>query len=224
MDKNIFRNLSYGVYVVTTMDGMRQTGCVANSCMQITSDPAVVAVSINHDNYTNKCIKESKSLAVNILTENADMTLIGNFGFQSGKDVNKFENIPFEWAYGNPVLKDSTCGYFAGDVIGSYETGTHTVFFVEIKDAEVKSGTPMTYAYYHKVKNGKSPKMRRRICRKKRMKKKHPAKNGYAPYADIFIREIFHLRSFPRTLYVLCANSPNLYLNKNKKSGLAKEK
>lgn len=158
MDKNIFRNMSYGVYVVTTMDGMRQTGCVANSCMQITSDPAVVAVSINHDNYTNKCIKESKSLAVNILTENAEMTLIGNFGFQSGKDINKFETIPFEWAYGNPVLKDNTCGYFAGDVIGSYETGTHTVFFVEVKDAEVKPGAPMTYAYYHKVKNGKSPK------------------------------------------------------------------
>ncbi len=158
MDKNVFRNMSYGVYVVTTMDGMRQTGCVANSCMQITSEPAVVAVSINHDNYTNKCIKESKSLAVNILTENADMTLIGNFGFQSGKDINKFENIPFEWAYGNPVLKDSTCGYFAGDVIGSYETSTHTVFFVEVKDAAVKPGTPMTYAYYHEVKNGKSPK------------------------------------------------------------------
>ncbi len=157
MDKNVFRNMSYGVYAVTTMDGMRQTGCIANSCMQITSEPAVVAVSMNHDNYTNKCIRESKSLAVSILREDTDMTLIGTFGFQSGKDINKFEGVPFDWAYGNPVLKNS-CGYFAGDVIGSYETSTHTVFFVEVKDAERKPGTPMTYAYYHSVKNGKSPK------------------------------------------------------------------
>ncbi len=157
MDKKVFRNMSYGVYIVTTMDGMRPTGCVANSCMQITSEPSVVAVSINHDNYTNKCIKESKSLAVNILTEETDMTLIGRFGFQSAKDIDKFDGQPFEWAYGNPVLAES-CGWFAGDVVGSYETSTHTVFFVEVKDAKTLSGNPMTYAYYHKVKNGVSPK------------------------------------------------------------------
>ncbi|MCM1273370.1 MAG: flavin reductase [Clostridium sp.] len=157
MDKKVFRNMSYGVYIVTTMDGMRPTGCVANSCMQITSEPSVVAVSINHDNYTNKCIKESKSLAVNILAEETDMTLIGRFGFQSAKDIDKFEGVPFEWAYGNPVFATS-CGWFAGDVVGSYETSTHTVFFVEVKDAKALSGNPMTYAYYHKVKNGVSPK------------------------------------------------------------------
>ena len=54
MNKNAFRQLSYGVYVVSTWDNGRATGCTANSAMQITSDPATIAVSINHDNYTNQ--------------------------------------------------------------------------------------------------------------------------------------------------------------------------
>ena len=59
MNKKAFQSLSYGVYVVSTMDGERPTGCIANSAMQITSSPATFAVSINHDNYTNGCIEKS---------------------------------------------------------------------------------------------------------------------------------------------------------------------
>ena len=56
MNPNVFRNLSYGVYVVSSLDGDRNTGCIANSIMQITSSPATIALSMNHDNYTNSCI------------------------------------------------------------------------------------------------------------------------------------------------------------------------
>ena len=62
MNKNAFRNFSYGVYIISTWDEGRPTGCIANSAMQITSDPATIAISINHDNYTNKCINKSKKL------------------------------------------------------------------------------------------------------------------------------------------------------------------
>ena len=64
MDKNIFRKLSYGVYVISTWDNGRATGCTANSAMQITSSPATIAVSINPDNYTNHCIKETNNYAI----------------------------------------------------------------------------------------------------------------------------------------------------------------
>lgn len=67
MNKNAFRKLSYGVYVVSTWDNGRATGCTANSAMQITSDPATIAVSINHDNYTNECIQNSGKFAISIL-------------------------------------------------------------------------------------------------------------------------------------------------------------
>ena len=62
MNKNVLRNLSYGVYVVTSKDDDRNVGCVANSIMQVTSNPMTVAVSINHDNYTNFVLKKVKNL------------------------------------------------------------------------------------------------------------------------------------------------------------------
>ena len=145
MNTRVFRNLSYGVYAVSTLDGERNTGCIANSIMQITSSPATIAVSMNHDNYTNSCIAKTGKFAVSILSEESDAALIGRFGFQSGKDVNKFDGIDFSIKEGLPVINDS-CGYIVCKVIDKMETSTHTV------------SPAMTYAYYHNVVKGKSPK------------------------------------------------------------------
>lgn len=158
INKNAFRNMSYGVYIVSTLDGERPTGCVANSAMQITSEPATIAVSINHDNYTNACIKKIGKFAISILTEQSDPGLIGTFGFQSGKDVNKFEGVEAVVQEGISVVADA-CSYLVCKVINKMETATHTVFLGEVIAADVlKEEEPMTYAYYHKVVKGKSPK------------------------------------------------------------------
>lgn len=158
MNKNAFRSLSYGVYIISTLDGERATGCVANSVMQITSSPATIAVSMNHDNYTNSCIKKSGKFAISILSEESNPELIGRFGFQSGKDVDKFDGIEAVEIEGLSVVPDS-CGYIVCKVIDQMETATHTVFLGEVLDADVlKNEEPMTYAYYHKVVKGKSPK------------------------------------------------------------------
>lgn len=158
MNKNVFRNLSYGVYIVSTLDGTRNTGCVANSIMQITSSPATIAVSMNHDNYTNSCIQDSGKFAVSILSETSAPSLIGQFGFQSGKDVDKFDKVDFTIKEGLPVLNDS-CGYIVCKVIDKMETSTHTVFLGEVIDGDtIESSPAMTYAYYHNVVKGKSPK------------------------------------------------------------------
>jgi len=159
MNSKIFYDMSYGVYVVTVMDGERPTGCVANSIMQITSSPATVALSMNHDNYTNKCIKESGMFAYSILAEDSQPSLIGQFGFQSGRDRDKFDGVSYEMRSGLPVLTDS-CGYVVCRVIGTMEASTHTVFLGEVMDGDIFEGhkEAMTYAYYHKVVKGKSPK------------------------------------------------------------------
>ena len=107
INKNTFRSLSYGVYIVSTLDGDRPTGCVANSAMQITSEPATIAISINHDNYTNACIEKSGKFALSILSEQSDSGLIGTFGFQSGKDVNKFDGVDAQVQSDISVIKDS---------------------------------------------------------------------------------------------------------------------
>ncbi len=159
MNKKTFFNMSYGVYVVTTMDGDRPTGCVANSIMQITSSPATVAVSMNHDNYTNACMDKTGVFAFSILTEKSDPALIGGFGFRSGRDADKFEEVDYQMVAGAPVLKDC-CGYVVCRIIDRMETSTHTVFLGEVLEAENQPGSvkPMTYAYYHDVIKGRSPK------------------------------------------------------------------
>ena len=158
INKTAFFNLSYGVYIVSTVDGQRPTGCVANSVMQITSEPATVAVSMNHNNYTNSCIQESGMFAVSILTEETNPGLIGTFGFQSGKDNNKFDGISYQEVEGMPIVNDA-CGYLVCKVIDKMETSTHTVFLGEVVAADnLKKEPAMTYSYYHKVVKGKSPK------------------------------------------------------------------
>lgn len=158
INKNTFRSLSYGVYIISTLDEARPTGCIANSAMQITSEPATIAVSINHDNYTNACIEKTGKFALSILSEESNPGLIGTFGFQSGKDVNKFEGVDAIEAEGLSVVADA-CGYVVCKVIDKMETATHTVFLGEVIAADVlKEEEAMTYAYYHKVVKGKSPK------------------------------------------------------------------
>ena len=159
MNKDVFRNISYGVYIITAMDGERPTGCTANSIMQVTSEPATMAVSINHENYTNGCIKKFGKFAFSIMAEDSDAKLIGNFGFRSGKDTNKFQEADYKMAEGVPVIKN-TCGYVVCKVIDQMETSTHTIFLGEVIAAErfETKAQAMTYAYYHQVIKGKSPK------------------------------------------------------------------
>lgn len=158
MNKNAFRQLSYGVYVVSTWDKGRATGCTANSAMQITSEPATIAVSINHDNYTNQCIQETGKFALSILGEHSEPGIIGTFGFKSGKDSNKFDGVEQTVKRYLPVVADA-CAYIVCDVIDKMETSTHTVFLGKVTDADIlKDDEAMTYAYYHNVIKGKSPK------------------------------------------------------------------
>lgn len=158
MNTKIFRDMSYGVYVTTALDGDRPVGCITNSIMQITSEPATIAVSVNHNNYTNGCIEKTGKFAFSILGENSDPGLIGTFGFQSSKDVDKFAAVDYEVAEEMPVIKDSL-GYVVCRVINKMETSTHTVFLGEVIAAETydKKDNAMTYSYYHKVVKGKSP-------------------------------------------------------------------
>ena len=117
MNKNAFRQLSYGVYVISTWDEGRATGCTANSAMQITSDPATIAVSINHDNYTNQCIQKAGKFAVSILGENSNPGIIGTFGFKSGRDNNKFDEVQQVIKGYLPVVADA-CAYIAWQALG----------------------------------------------------------------------------------------------------------
>ena len=158
MNNKALFDLSYGVYVVTAKDGARDVGCVANSAMQVTSSPATVAVSINHDNFTNGAIKESGTFAVSIMPETTPASLIGTFGFKSSRDTDKFEGLEVLEKEGLRIIPKAK-SYIVCRVIDTLETSTHTVFLGEVCEADVLTDeAPMTYAYYHKVIKGKAPK------------------------------------------------------------------
>ncbi|MBO6271910.1 flavin reductase [bacterium] len=157
MNKEVLRALSYGVYAVSTKDGERDAGCIANSIMQVTYD--TVAVSMNHNNFTHECMTKNKKFAISILGEDADQNTIAFLGFMSGRDREKFDKIECLEKDGLKIIKNSV-GYLICDIIDKLETETHTIFIGKILDGDYvdSSKTPMTYAYYHKVKKGNSPK------------------------------------------------------------------
>lgn len=158
MNIDAYRYFSYGVYIISTWDEGRATGFVANSVMQITAEPATIAISVNRNNYTHQCIEKSGKFAINILGEHTEPSVIGTFGFRSGRDFNKFDTVSHSIKGFMPVLTNA-CAYFTCEVVGRMETDTHTVFLGKVVDCDVvKPDEPMTYAYYHKVIKGKSPK------------------------------------------------------------------
>ena len=158
MNPLAFHKISYGVYVLSTWDNGRPTGCTINCACQITSNPATFLVSVNKDNYTHQCIRDCGYFAVSVLSEKSDATIIGTFGFRSGKDTDKFSSVPYRVREKLPVLDDA-CAYVVCKVINTMDSPTHTMFLGEVLGADVlNNDLPMTYAYYHSVIKGKTAK------------------------------------------------------------------
>ena len=160
MDLNILHNIGYGMYVVVSNKGDLLNGQIVNTLFQITNQPVTVAVSINKQNLTHGYIENSGRFAASILSEDAPLSFIGQFGFRSGRDENKFKDIKFKiLASGCPVVLEHTIGYIEAKVTDKMDCGTHTLFLGEMTESKVLStGTPMTYAFYHQVKHGTTPK------------------------------------------------------------------
>lgn len=160
MNMKAVQKLCYGVYIISSKKEDKLNGQIANTAFQITSEPATVAISINKQNLTHEYIEASRVFTVSILSKEAPMTLIGNFGFKSGRDTDKFKDIQYRTGItGAPIVLDHTVGFMECEVLSSTDVGTHTIFIGKVVECDVVSDAePMTYAYYHQVKGGKSPK------------------------------------------------------------------
>lgn len=160
MNNSAFHKLSYGLYVVTSGKEGRFNGQIANTVFQVTSEPPTIAVSINKQNYTHEHINASRRFAVSILEEATPMTMIGQFGFKCGRDINKFEGIGTRIGKtGIPVVTDHAVAFIEAEVVGEMDCGTHTVFLGRVVECDLLAAAePMTYAYYRAVKGGRSPK------------------------------------------------------------------
>ncbi|MDW8165719.1 MAG: rubredoxin [Elusimicrobiota bacterium] len=161
MDLKALYKIGYGMYIVATKNKEGKfNGQIANTVFQVTADPPQIAVCLNKQNLTTEYLKESKIFSVSILTEQTPMKFIGQFGFKSGRDIDKFNGVNYKIGIsGAPVVLDYTAAYIEAEVVSYTDVGSHIVFVGKVVNAEViNEETPMTYAYYHILKKGKSPK------------------------------------------------------------------
>ena len=160
MNLKALYKLGYGLYVVCSKKGDKLNGQIANTVFQVCSEPPIIAVALNKQNLTNEFVSASKVFTVSIISQDTPLNFIGGFGFKSGREVDKFKGVGYKLGEtGAPIVLDNTLAYLEAKVINQTEVGTHTIFIGEIVAADVvKEGEPMTYAYYHEVKRGTTPK------------------------------------------------------------------
>lgn len=143
--------LTYGLYVVTAAGKGGQSGCIINTAGQVTDTPNRISIAVNKGNYTHDLIKESGVFTVSILSQKADFSIFKRFGFQSGRDVDKFEGFDGYAVGANGVnyITEGTNGFISGKVETTLDLGTHTLFIALVTDMEVLSDVPSTtYSYY----------------------------------------------------------------------------
>ena len=161
MDKKALYKLSYGVFMLSTKDKETVNGCITNTCMQVANSPTRIAIAVINTNYTCDLIKKSGVFALSLLDQTCSYELIKHFGFQSGREVNKFENLqmPVD-VNGIPYMGWQACAVISGKVISSQDLGSHTLFLAEVVDAKLlNDNAPLTYDDYQtKVKPKPAPK------------------------------------------------------------------
>ena len=159
LDLKAFQKITYGVYLVSSRCGDISSGCVVNTLTQVTTSPAQVTIAINKQNYTTEIIRKSGRFTAVVLSQSAMMELIGRFGFHCSRDTEKFESFRTRVdESGVPFVCEQASARFSCKVVSSMDAGTHIIFLGEVEAAEVLDSTgPMSYAYYHQIKNGVTP-------------------------------------------------------------------
>ena len=150
-DLKALYKLNYGLYVITSKD-LKDNGCIVNTVMQVTSSPIVIAVCINKENYTCKQILKTNILNINCLSEKAPFEVFKHFGFQSGKDTNKFsENSYLRSSNGLIVLSDYINSFISLSVNDKVDLGSHIMFLCKPTEGKIfNDDNSLTYDYYQK--------------------------------------------------------------------------
>ncbi len=153
MDKKAMYKLSYGLFVLTAKDEEKDNGCIINTAIQASSMPNQLSICVNKANLTHDMIVKTGKFTVSVISQDAGFDLFKHFGFQSGKDVDKFTNFEKCKRGENSIyyITEGTNAYISVNVSKTEDLGSHTMFIGEITDMEVLSETPsVTYDYYLK--------------------------------------------------------------------------
>lgn len=151
IDQNAMFKLSYGLFVLSARDGARDNGCIINTVMQVTDTPKRIAIAVNKANLTHDMIAKTGEFTLSVLSENAAMDTFKRFGFQSGRDADKFAGLEGVQRAANGInyITGESNALISGKVISTQDLGTHTLFVADVTEARVLDDAPSaTYAYY----------------------------------------------------------------------------
>ncbi len=151
MDKKAMYKLSYGLFVLTSGVDGKDSGCIINTAQQVTSDPNRISIAVNKANFTHDLVKESGRFNISTISEAASFDLFKHFGFQSGRDVDKFSGDTEGKRSANRLyyITAGTNSYISAAVEQEVDLGSHTLFIASVEDMEVLSDTASaTYEYY----------------------------------------------------------------------------
>ena len=151
MNRKAMYKLSYGLFVLTAKEAEKDNGCIINTAIQAASGPNQLSICVNKANYTHDMIQRTGKFTVSVLSQNAQFELFKHFGFQSGRDTNKFKTFGkcARGTNGIYYITEGTNAYISVTVNKTEDLGSHTMFIGEITDMEVLSDIPsVTYEYY----------------------------------------------------------------------------
>ncbi|MCR5370211.1 MAG: flavin reductase [Clostridium sp.] len=151
MDMKAMFKLSYGLFVLTAKRGEKDNGCITNTAIQVTSEPNRISIAVNKANYTHDMVLETGKFNVSIISQKADFDLFKHFGFQSGRDVDKFADFTDCERAENGIfyITKGTNAVISAEVEQSIDLGSHTLFIAKVTDLKVlDAASSATYEYY----------------------------------------------------------------------------
>ena len=151
MDPKAMFKLSYGLFVLTAREGDKDNGCITNTAIQVTSEPNRISIAVNKANYTHDMVMHTRKFNVSILSQEASFDTFKHFGFQSGRNVDKFADFTAcrRAENGIYIITEGTNAYISAEVEQTIDLGTHTLFIAKVTDLDVLSSvSSATYEYY----------------------------------------------------------------------------
>lgn len=151
MNIEAFFKMSYGIYLISSKQGDKIAGYIANTAFQVTAEPPQIAISCHKDNTTASIIEESGAFALSVLEKGTDAGLIGLFGYQSGHEDEKFERVNYKIGKnGAPVILTHAIAYFECKVVDKFDVGSHYLFIGKVTEGELLApgSDPLTYDYF----------------------------------------------------------------------------
>lgn len=150
MSKSLKRDILSGMFIVST----NGSACIVDTVLQVSSsNEPLISVSVNKNNYTNSMLKKNNKYGINILSKNVKGEVIKTFGFNSSRDIDKFENFDYIDEDGIKILKD-TIGYMILEKVQVIDAETHDIFIGKlIKEERFNDEEPLLYQDYQQHKD-----------------------------------------------------------------------